>query len=209
MAVKGATSTHVSTTIQRLKHLALALLAITALLGVQAFAVHTFAGQALDDAVLLEASTSPSPPEIVLASLISAPAVAVITLLLFALTGLLLGQYSAVFRAVTVCVGANVTTQALKHGLERPLLPGSQIPTSNSFPSGHATLAFTIVATVIIILPRVVARIVAPPAFIWAAVVAIGTVTAGWHRPSDVIGACVIVVAWDQVTRAAFVPRGP
>jgi hypothetical protein len=40
--------------------------------------------------------------------------------------------------------------------------------------------------------------------FAYAALVGIGVVTAGWHRPSDVVGAYLVVTGWAAVAAAAL-----
>src|SRR5699024_6434313 len=93
-------------------------------------------------------------------------------------------------------VGANVTTQILKHLVvsREALGPGIDI-TPNSFPSGHTTLAAA--ATIAVVLASGRGRVVlAPLGAAWTAAAGIGTLVLGWHRPSDVIGAIVIVAAW-------------
>ena len=93
-------------------------------------------------------------------------------------------------------IGANVTTQIVKHLVvsREALGPGIDI-TPNSFPSGHTTLAAA--ATVAVVLASGPARVVlAPLGAVWTAAAGIGTLVLGWHRPSDVIGAIVIVAAW-------------
>ncbi|GAA1483643.1 phosphatase PAP2 family protein [Brachybacterium fresconis] len=93
-------------------------------------------------------------------------------------------------------VGANLTTQILKHLVvsREALGPGIDI-TPNSFPSGHTTLAAA--ATIAVVLASGRGRVVlAPLGAVWTAAAGIGTLVLGWHRPSDVIGAIVIVAAW-------------
>ena len=93
-------------------------------------------------------------------------------------------------------VGANLTTQVLKHLVvsREALGPGIDI-TPNSFPSGHTTLAAA--ATIAVVLASGRARVVlAPLGALWTAAAGIGTLVLGWHRPSDVIGAILIVAGW-------------
>src|SRR5699024_1991314 len=67
--------------------------------------------------------------------------------------------------------------------------------TPNSFPSGHTTLAATAMIALVLAAGR--ARLVlAPLGAVWATAVGVGTLVAGWHRPSDVIGAMAVVAAW-------------
>jgi hypothetical protein len=103
-------------------------------------------------------------------------------------------------------VGANVTTQLLKTELltrpdlfRRPDQPSS----TASFPSGHATVAMTIALGVILVVPPRARTFAGALGSAFAVAVGVGTLTAGWHRPSDVIAAYLVVACW-----AAFVTAG-
>jgi len=106
-------------------------------------------------------------------------------------------------------IGANVTTQVLKKWVfERPELgvPGGY---GNTLPSGHTTVA----AAAAVVLTLVVAPRVRP----WAAALGavyttatgISTLVGRWHRPSDVVAAVLVVLAWTAATcaLAVLVPR--
>jgi membrane-associated phospholipid phosphatase len=100
--------------------------------------------------------------------------------------------------ALLVIGGANLTTQVLKRDLlTRPDLLGEADRLGGaSFPSGHATVAMSIVVALILVVP---ARMRGPTAafgFVYAALVGMGVVTAGWHRPSDVMAAYLVAVGW-------------
>ena len=93
-------------------------------------------------------------------------------------------------------VGANLTTQVIKHLVvtREALGPGIEV-TPNSFPSGHTTLAAT--AMIALVLASGRARVLlAPLGALWTAAAGIGTLAVGWHRPSDVIGAIAVAAAW-------------
>lgn len=178
--------------------------ALGAVAAVQFLAIQTTTGQFIDDRLMQVVRTSSGAVgALATASLSSvSPPLILLVLVLIGVVGVFTRRISAVVRAVIVCVGANITTQVLKHAIvERPLLSDVVASTPNSFPSGHATLAISVVAAVLIILPTSAALIVALPAALWAGAVALGTIAAGWHRPSDIVGAVLIVFAWDQATR--------
>jgi membrane-associated phospholipid phosphatase len=105
----------------------------------------------------------------------------------------------AVAAAATV-VGANVTTQALKHWLVRPDLLG--LDAANSFPSGHVTVVASLAAGALLVMPRRAQPTVAVLGVVATAVTAVATVALGWHRPSDVIGAVGVVTAWAAIAGA-------
>lgn len=104
-------------------------------------------------------------------------------------------------------IGANVTTQVLKTSLlSRPNLlnrPGAA--TVPSFPSGHPTVAMSLALALVLVVParlRVMAGTIG-----MASAVAVGaaTLTAGWHRPSDVIAAYLIATVWTTAVLAAII----
>jgi membrane-associated phospholipid phosphatase len=98
--------------------------------------------------------------------------------------------------AAVVIVGAVLTTEVLKHYLlERPDLLRRSIY-HNSFPSGHATVAFAVGIAATLVAPAALRRWVAGLAVLYGAAIGVAVVAVGWHRPSDVVGAYLIVIAW-------------
>jgi membrane-associated phospholipid phosphatase len=98
-----------------------------------------------------------------------------------------------------VILGANVTTQLLKDVvLKRPDLVGRPDPLglTNTFPSGHSTVAMSLAVAFILVVPARARFAAALGGLAYATLVGAGTVTAGWHRPSDVIGAYLVVMVW-------------
>jgi len=101
--------------------------------------------------------------------------------------------------AAAVILGSNVTTQFLKKVLlERPDLPGPPDPLGvlNSFPSGHSTVAMSLAVGLVIVVPARARPLAALGGLVYATLVGAGTVTAGWHRPSDVAAAYLLVMVW-------------
>jgi membrane-associated phospholipid phosphatase len=107
--------------------------------------------------------------------------------------------------AVQVAVlmgGANLSTQVLKHWvLDRPdlgITPGAP----NALPSGHTTAAASVSAALVFVVP--------PRARPWAAVLGaaytsatgVSTLIGRWHRPSDVVAAVLVVLAWSALACA-------
>jgi len=99
---------------------------------------------------------------------------------------------------VTLLVGgANLTTQVLKRAvLERPdyLEVGA-----NSLPSGHTTVAASIAAALVVMVPRQVKPLAALVGAAYAAITGVSTMVGGWHRPADVVAAIAVVLAWSGV----------
>ncbi len=136
---------------------------------------------------------------------VSLPAAALATIGLAAL-GLVRGGFGLAVAVAIVIVGPNLTSQVLDGLLERPNLLGTAAyATGNSFPSGHVTLAASLGLACVLVVPR---RLRTPLALLAAALVAavgVSTVTAGWHRLGDVVGAILIALAWACIVTAVLV----
>lgn|SRR5690606_23691277 len=103
---------------------------------------------------------------------------------------------------VTVLVGgANLTTQVLKRVVfDRPDLASEITAPGNSLPSGHTTVAASVAAALLLVVPRSARPVVAVLGGGYAAVTGVSTMVGGWHRPSDVIAAFAVVLAWAGLT---------
>ncbi|WP_062947410.1 phosphatase PAP2 family protein [Brachybacterium sp. sponge] len=117
-------------------------------------------------------------------------------LALAAVIALLRRRPALLLPLASLVLGANLTTQVIKHLLvSREVLGPGIEPTTNSFPSGHSTLAATTMIALVLVAGR--ARpLVAPLGLLWSGAAGIGTLVTGWHRPSDVIGAIAVSAAW-------------
>ncbi len=115
--------------------------------------------------------------------------------------------------AIALLVGANASTWLLKeHVLVRPDLGLSEVTpaTLNSMPSGHSTAAFSIVVALLVVVPASWRPRLAPVGVAYAALTALATMSAGWHRAGDSIAAFALVGLW--ATAAAWgvaVTAGP
>jgi len=108
--------------------------------------------------------------------------------------------------AAAVIVGAVCTTEVLKHWvLERPDLILRPLY-RNSFPSGHATVAFSVGVAATLVVPPRLRRPAALLAVLYAGGIGVAVVAAGWHRPSDVVGAYLATTAWAAAV-VAFAAR--
>lgn len=100
-------------------------------------------------------------------------------------------------QVVILVGGANLTTQLLKHAVwGRPDLTERVGSAANSLPSGHTTVAATAAAALLLVVPRAARPPVAVLAAGYVAVTGLSTMIGGWHRPSDVIAAITVVLAW-------------
>lgn len=92
--------------------------------------------------------------------------------------------------------GAILTTTILKQVLTRPDLLIDGRLWANSFPSGHATIAFAVGVAATLVAPPRARRLASVLAVAYGSAVGIAVIAAGWHRPSDVAGAFFVVTAW-------------
>ncbi|UFU07145.1 phosphatase PAP2 family protein [Ruania halotolerans] len=178
--------------------------------------VTTPTGQQLDDAAALGASFGRETLEpflLPVLTIVSIPfvAAALIAAVTFAI---LQRRRSIAIGAVVLLGGANVTTQLLKEVLPRPNLDVTYV-LGNSLPSGHTTVAASVAATALLIAPHRVRGVVAVAGAGYAVLTGLGTLVGGWHRPSDVVAAYLVVAAWyflveasRQVRSATALPRG-
>ncbi|MFY0408340.1 phosphatase PAP2 family protein, partial [Solicola sp. PLA-1-18] len=114
-------------------------------------------------------------------------------------------RYAAAGAAVTVVAGANVTTQALKnYVLDRPDFGNL---TLNSLPSGHTTVVTSIVLAALLVAPRSLRLAVAGLGTGAVTFTGASTIVAGWHRPSDVLAALAVSLAWGSAAVVALTVR--
>lgn len=191
--------------------LVLAAACALALVVLYVLAVHTSFGQHLDNDALLGRSQNPRVQQatnrllhsIDVFSLELIGGAIVVAAVARARVRLALG-------AGTLIVGALATTEAIKHTLPRPdLLHPDPLPVP-SFPSGHTTVAFALALALLLVVPGRWRGPTAVAGALYAAAVGAATVTAGWHRPSDVVGAFLVTVGWTAVVAAVLVAEwGP
>jgi membrane-associated phospholipid phosphatase len=182
-------------------------------------AVWTSPGQRFEDAVLraadLSAGTTEQGRAIDTLDSITAPSVIAVVILVLGI-GLLRRKLSLGFLAVAVIAASVITAELLQRSVLRPvLLHHGYRREDQSFPSGHAAVAMSVMCALVMVVPY---RFRGPVVFLtslWAASVGVATVMAGWHRPSDTIGADLIVVSyacaavavlarWGKVRQAAL-----
>jgi len=74
--------------------------------------------------------------------------------------------------------------------------------------SGHAAVAMSLMCAVVLVVPYRFRGLVLFIASLWAAGVGVATVTASWHRPSDTIGAALIVIGYACAAVAVLARSG-
>ncbi|MEU7034699.1 phosphatase PAP2 family protein [Streptomyces sp. NPDC046237] len=78
----------------------------------------------------------------------------------------------------------------------------------NSFPSGHTAIAMSVMFGLVLVVPYRARGIAVGVCVLWATAVGAYTVAAGWHRPSDAIGADLLVLALACGLLAVLARRG-
>lgn len=126
---------------------------------------------------------------------ISVPFIAVVVVSAMVLAVLRRRALLAVQVALVVG-GANLTTQLLKSQvLDRPDLDiGDRLV--NTLPSGHTTVAGSCAVALVLAVPRRLRVLAASVGFAYTAGTGVSTLIGGWHRPSDVVAALLVVLAW-------------
>jgi membrane-associated phospholipid phosphatase len=168
--------------------------------------VRTTLGQRFDNAALLgsqQQSLSSRVHDYFFLERIRAGTFAVV-LVVIALIGIVRRRPRAgVAIAIAACLATVLTDAAKKGLLTRPfLVPTDVIRPVNSFPSGHTATAIGCALALVVLSPPAIRGIVAILAGWYSWVVAADVQTAGWHRPSDAIGAALVAFATIAVVAA-------
>jgi hypothetical protein len=173
---------------------------LAGLVAVYLLAVRTAPGQRFEDAVLRAADRVAGGAERAQAlntlDAITTPSVVAATILVLLIAVLRRRLFLGLLSVGTI-VASIATTEVIQHFGRRPiLLDYGYRREDQSFPSGHAAVAMSLMCALVMVVPY---RFRGPVVFLtslWAASVGVATVTASWHRPSDTIGAGLIVVGY-------------
>ena len=189
----------------------LAAVAVVALVVVYAFAVHTHWGQRLDSAAIRGRHVL-SPRDIHVARRIhQIISIASVVLLGSAvcLVALARRRLRLAVGVGVMMVGAVLTTEVLKHTLSRPDLGVLDPLRSPSFPSGHTTVAMALSIGAVMVVPIRHRAAVAILGVVFSATIGCSLIITASHRPSDPIGAALVVTAWAAATAAALLQPTP
>ncbi len=110
--------------------------------------------------------------------------------------------------AVGLLLVANLSAQLFKgYLLPRPDLGLIEYApaTLNSLPGGHSTAAFSVVVALLLVVPARLRGVVAGAGGVYACVVALASMAAGWHRAGDSESAFILVGLWAGVALAVLV----
>ena len=189
----------------------LGLLAGVAAAVVGAVAIRTQAGQRIDDAGRGGVSAFDA-PEVYRATsgLLDTISVASLALLGAGIVvlALLRGRPRLAVAAGVVLLGANVTTQVVKDAVDRPDLVYGWWTEPGAFPSGHTTVAMSLAMALMIVVPPGLRWVAAAGGCAYAAGVGIAVLALDWHRPSEVLGAYLVVAAWTGLVMAVLTLAG-
>ena len=172
---------------------------VAALAAVYGVAVWTAPGQRFEDAVLrsadLVARNAERTTALTTLDIITAPSV-IATMALVLLVGWLRRRLLLGFLSVGMVAASVVTSEVFQRLAQRPILLAHGIRREDqSFPSGHATVAMALMCALVMVTPYRLRGSAVVLTSLAAAGVGVATVTASWHRPSDTIGADLIVIA--------------
>lgn len=117
------------------------------------------------------------------------------------------GRWWLAAQVAILVAGSNLTTQVLKHAvLDRPALLDVPRADINTLPSGHTTVAASIAAGLLIAVPRRWRPVVAVAGAAYTGATGVSTLIGQWHRPSDVVAAILVVLAWGAAVCALSSP---
>lgn len=170
--------------------------------------VHTTRGQWVDDASLRGTAIGRAHiinPVTGVLDVVSVTALGVATITVGAV-GYLRRRPILALLTMTLVVGSNLTTEVLKHVvLSRPLVdPADPLP-FNTLPSGHTTVALSVGVAFTLVAAARWRILVAIVGAVYGASTGVATMSAGWHRPSDAVAACLVVGAWTALVGAIAV----
>lgn len=122
--------------------------------------------------------------------------------------GLLRRRWAATGLSALVIVGSNLTTQVIKDGVfHRTGLVGEWNRDINTLPSGHVTVVAAAWAALLLVTPRSLRPVTALAGAVATGAMCLATIADRWHRPSDVVAAVLVVVAWTALV-CALAPSG-
>ncbi|GAA4589152.1 hypothetical protein GCM10023194_42680 [Planotetraspora phitsanulokensis] len=183
------------------------------LVAVYLLAVWTVPGQAFEDAVLRGALLAAGGEQQAAATAtldkITEYSLAVAIVVVFAI-GLARRQVFLAMSGAGMIVVSVVTTEVLQRlVLLRPvLLPSGERRADQSFPSGHTTIATSVMCGLVMVVPYRFRGVAVFLTSLWATTVGASTVTASWHRPSDTIGSDLIVLIYACTAIALLACKG-
>lgn len=175
----------------------MALIAILGLAVVVRVAIHSVTGFDRDQRMMQSLGTTPGAWSRILdvLSLVTDVSVAV-CLAVCVVVAMLQRRWAVAVSAGVLIAGANVTTQVLKYQVLQ------SVTSPNTLPSGHTTVGLSLSLAAVIVASRRWRPLVTAGAATLATFVGAATVSAHWHRPGDVLAACMVCLGWAAVALA-------
>jgi len=162
-------------------------------------AVRTGVGQRFENDVWLGAGQTAAqrPAQAVRALNLIGTGTGIAAVAVVFLIGLLRRRIALAVAGVAVIAASVGTAEYLKGALSRPnLVPGWQESSGNSFPSGHTATAMAVMFALILVVPYRIRGLVAFCSAALATEIGALTILARWHRPSDTLGADLMVLCY-------------
>ena len=161
-------------------------------------AVQTHVGQHLDTAAFAGGERAPQRAQDAAGRLLRTVSVGglLIAILLLGIVAAARRRPALVFVPAAVIGSTMIAVELFKHVLlDRPQLLVFEAFVGNSYPSGHTATAISVGLAAVIVSPPRLRPAAAALAFAGAAGFGVFVVTAGWHLPSDAIGAYTLALA--------------
>lgn len=168
--------------------------AVVGLVVVARYAIHSTRGFRFDERMMFSLGTTSDAWARILdvLSLVTDVSVAV-CLTVCVVVAMLQRRWAVAVSAGVLIAGANVTTQVLKYHVLQSVSP------PNTLPSGHTTVGLSLALAAIIVAPYKWRPLVTAGAATLATFIGAATVSAHWHRPGDVLAACMVCLGWAAV----------
>jgi membrane-associated phospholipid phosphatase len=179
------------------------------LLLIYLLAVWTRTGQRFEDAVLEAAHGGRQEAAVDTLHAITEWSLATAVVVVVGI-GRLRGRLPLGLAGAGVIVASVLTTEIVRRAVPvRPLLLAVGVRREDqSFPSGHTTIAMSVMCGLVMVVPYRFRVVTVFLTSLWAASVGALTVTASWHRPSDTIGSDLIVLIYACAAIVLLARRG-
>ncbi len=166
--------------------------------------VDTFTGQLVEQAALRGADYHESGVWVVTERVLEVVSVTFIAAVLLAavVVAFLRRRADLAVQVAVVMIGSNVTTQLVKKVLLQREELGVEGVYGNTLPSGHTTAAASAAVVLLLVVPPRTRPWAAVLGAAYAAVTGVATLARQWHRPSDVVAAMLVVLAWTALACA-------
>jgi membrane-associated phospholipid phosphatase len=211
LALLDTTEVPLDTRQGRRQLVAIAAVSVVAFVVVYAVAVRTGSGQRLDVSAVKGRRILSRRDVHVARRLHTSLDIASLTLLgsAIVIVALFRGRVRLAVGVGVVVVGSLPTTETLKRILTRPNFGiGGALGNVPTFPSGHTTIAMALAVSAVFVVPRRWRTPVAVLGALFASVIGCSLVATASHRPSDVVGAALVVTGWAAAVAALLIGPG-